>query len=689
MLNDGTVALNGLTWPENSDVPIVVYGGGYPAVGHSVNQIEVPGATGSGPGLDTNSIETASPSAVIGQSDASSGNASSGFVIDATFDASITNLATSSPTAYAAITGAVEAAINLFESAIVTPITIGIGFGFGIVGTQVMQDRDIGESVTELSIPYSYSTVRTALIDAATSADDESSVAALGTTDPTGGGNFLLPQAEAAALGLGPHSVFAGYVGLSTTTNFNYDPNNRAVMGKTDAIGVLEHEISEVMGRVALLDAKIGIVQNVYSPLDLFRFSPDGAPALVAGFPAYFSVDGGTTALAQFNTITSEDAGDWASSVADDSFDALSGPGVANTVSATDLRVMDVLGYTLSPPCFVAGTCISTTRGDVPVEELVVGDRVRARFAGSAPIRWIGRRHIDCRRHPVPDHVRPIRIAANAFAPGRPRRDLLLSPDHAVQVGECLIVIRHLSNGTTIRQDHEIGEIVYFHIELDQHDILDAEGLLAESYLDTGNRGVFENANEPSILFPDLTSDSGQALREQRSCLPLVSDPARRHLAWQELSERARDLGFTSGVEETTNEPDLQLRVGQQSLRPVCRNGRHYTYVIPSLPARLTSRSVIPAEFRPWIDDWRRLGVMVQRIVLRTESDYREVALDDPRLADGWWAPERDSESIWRWTNGDATLPQVLAGPAVLDITIGDAGPYRVIPPVQRTRDAA
>lgn len=443
------------------------------------------------------------------------------------------------------------------------------------------------------------------------------------------------------------------------------------------------------MGRVALLDATIGVVENVYSPLDLFRFGSGGMPALVAGLPAAFSVDGGTTALAQYNTNTNLDAGDWASSVVGDAFDAFSGSGVANTVSATDLREMDVLGYEMSPPCFAAGTCIRTTRGDIPVEELIIGDRVQARFAGSAPIRWIGRRHIDCRRHPAPDHVRPIRIAADAFAPGQPRRDLLLSPDHAVQVGDSLIVVRHLVNGTSIRQDHEVGEIVYFHIELDHHDILDAEGLLAESYLDTGNRGVFENAGEPSILFPDLTSDSGQALREQRSCLPFLSDPAPLHLAWQELRERARDQGFTAGVVETTDEPDLLIIVGQQCLRPLSRNGRQYTYVIPSLPVRVTSRSVIPAEFQPWIGDRRRLGVMVQRIVLRTGSDYCDVALDDPRLTDGWWAPERDGGSIWRWTNGDATLPLMLAGPAGPDITIGDAGPYPVIGSVHRTRHVA
>jgi hypothetical protein len=169
-----------------------------------------------------------------------------------------------------------------------------------------------------------------------------------------------------------------------------------------------------------------------------------------------------------------------------------------------------------------------------------------------------------------------------------------------------------------------------------------------------------------------------------------VSDPVLLQQAWQDLHERAGELGFTANAAaETTDEPDLLIKVGDRCLRPLSRNGQRYTYVIPSLPARLMSRSAIPGECRPWIDDRRRLGLMVQRIVLRTETDCFDVALDDPRLADGWWAPESNGASVWRWTNGDAELPVILVGPAVLDITIGDTAPYPVVPAAQRTRHAA
>jgi hypothetical protein len=69
----------------------------------------------------------------------------------------------------------------------------------------------------------------------------------------------------------------------------------------------------------------------------------------------------------------------------------------------------------------------------------------------------------------------------------------LLSPDHALFVDGLLIPVRYLCNGATIRQDAR-SEVTYFHVELDRHDILRAEGLPVESYLDAGNRGAFENA---------------------------------------------------------------------------------------------------------------------------------------------------------------------------------------------------
>ena len=62
-----------------------------------------------------------------------------------------------------------------------------------------------------------------------------------------------------------------------------------------------------------------------------------------------------------------------------------------------------------------AGTRIATPDGAVAVEDLDAGDRVRLARGGCAPVVWLGYRDVDCRRHPRPADVLPVRIAAGAF----------------------------------------------------------------------------------------------------------------------------------------------------------------------------------------------------------------------------------------------------------------------------------
>ena len=84
-----------------------------------------------------------------------------------------------------------------------------------------------------------------------------------------------------------------------------------------------------------------------------------------------------------------------------------------------------------------------------------------------------------------------------------PCRDLLLSPDHAVFVDNVLIPIKHLINGKTIVQQ-QTNEVTYYHIELGEHDVLLADGMPAESYLENGDRGAFDNGGGMIALHPDF-----------------------------------------------------------------------------------------------------------------------------------------------------------------------------------------
>jgi uncharacterized repeat protein (TIGR03803 family) len=140
-------------------------------------------------------------------------------------------------------------------------------------------------------------------------------------------------------------------------------------------------------------------------------------------------------------------------------------------------------------PCFCRRTPILTERGEVAVEDLAVGDRVVSAIDGeSRTIVWIGWGRVDCTAARDPQKVWPVRVRAGAFADGVPNRDLYLSPGHAVlPPGEDeLIPIGHLVNGDNIAFA-PCDSVTYWHVELDEHDIMLAGGLAAESFLDVGN----------------------------------------------------------------------------------------------------------------------------------------------------------------------------------------------------------
>ena len=156
--------------------------------------------------------------------------------------------------------------------------------------------------------------------------------------------------------------------------------------------------------------------------------------------------------------------------------------------------------------CFASGTRIGTDQGEVAVERLRVGDCAVTADGAARPIRWIGTMRVDAARHPRPNTVRPVRIRRDAFGAGLPHRDLYLSPDHAIFVEDVLIPVKCLINGTTVRQMPDVADVTYFHVELDHHDVLLAEGLPVESYLETGNAAVFAGGGTAIALYQDFTA---------------------------------------------------------------------------------------------------------------------------------------------------------------------------------------
>ncbi len=171
-----------------------------------------------------------------------------------------------------------------------------------------------------------------------------------------------------------------------------------------------------------------------------------------------------------------------------------------------------------SVACYCPGTLIETDRGDVAVEALAIGDTVVTASGQRRPIRWIGRRSYGGAFAANNPDILPVLFRAGSLGEGLPRRDLWVSPLHAMFVDGALIPARLLANGVSIVQAERVEQVEYVHVELDSHDLLLAEGAPSESFVDDNSRGMFHNAAEYRVLYPDAARVPG------RYCAPRLED---------------------------------------------------------------------------------------------------------------------------------------------------------------------
>jgi len=188
--------------------------------------------------------------------------------------------------------------------------------------------------------------------------------------------------------------------------------------------------------------------------------------------------------------------------------------------------------FTGSAPCFCAGTRITTPRGQVAVETLKIGDAVKTLHGGVQSIKWIGQRHYDGRFIAGNHHALPIRIRRHALGFNVPSRDLYVSPDHAICEGGMLIHAWRLINGVSITQVDAVDSVSYFHIELEKHDILFANNVPAESFLNENCRDRFQNVAEFMEKFPEAET-------AQTPCLPRLESGFYLHRIQTRLAARA------------------------------------------------------------------------------------------------------------------------------------------------------
>jgi hypothetical protein len=356
---------------------------------------------------------------------------------------------------------------------------------------------------------------------------------------------------------------------------------------------------------------------------------------------------------------------------------------IPNVPAGTIFTVVDnggheeVVGY-----CFLEGTRIATPEGEAAVQDLHEDDLVLTASGEAKPVRWIGYRHVVAAELPDAHLYAPVVIEAGAIAPGKPARDLWVTPDHAIFVEGRLIPAKLLVNGTTIRQETR-AEFSYYHIELDQHDLLLAEGLEAESYLDVAaSRQRFANHSVIGLR-PDLSlTDAVELAYEERGVMPLSLREDAVKPVWEAIAARAEAIRENPAMAAFTDDPALHLLVAGRAVQPSAIDGGRYTFALPHGASRvvIASRSASPWASKPWIDDRRELGVAICSVTLLGAKGVTPVDLAGEAAVSGWYGPERDEGvgRIWRWTDGTAVLalPEG-AFPRLLELTVCGTVAYK------------
>ena len=172
--------------------------------------------------------------------------------------------------------------------------------------------------------------------------------------------------------------------------------------------------------------------------------------------------------------------------------------------------------------CFLRGTTIRTANGDRKVEDLAAGDLLPTVFGGIQPIQWIGRyqfKKTDPTKAWVKD-VTPVRVARSALGPDLPQADLFVTRTHALLIDGVLVPVCNLINGTTItlHDARERDELEFFHIKLDRHDVIHAEGVPCETLL---------NVDEKAVNFAEYLREYGAPTSDNAPCAPVLGFGAR------------------------------------------------------------------------------------------------------------------------------------------------------------------
>ena len=174
--------------------------------------------------------------------------------------------------------------------------------------------------------------------------------------------------------------------------------------------------------------------------------------------------------------------------------------------------------------CFTPGTTIATRRGEIPVQQIKVGDLVVTRDNGLQPVRWVGRRNLGRDNLLRTPGFNPVRIKAGAFGEGVPQRDMMVSPNHRMLVASETAEVMFSEREVLVAAKHLVGldgvdtvtpdKVSYIHMLFDNHEVVFADGTWAESFQPGAHSmaGIqSEQRSEILSLFPELDAADGMS----------------------------------------------------------------------------------------------------------------------------------------------------------------------------------
>ena len=337
--------------------------------------------------------------------------------------------------------------------------------------------------------------------------------------------------------------------------------------------------------------------------------------------------------------------------------------------------------------CFLSGSMIRTSEGDMPVEDIQIGDQVIAfdwknNKDVTRSVVWVGKAHATVRPELHDDEAGwPVRVLKDAIADGVPYKDMLITAEHCLFFKDRFVPVRMLVNGVSIFYDKSITSYDYYHVETEQHSVITADGMLTESYLDTGNRSSFRQEGKIAALRGAVKSwedDAGAPLGVERSFV----EPLFRAIEWREDKVSAEQV---HAAPELTIDPDLHLVTETGAVvRPIRQNAQHYSFMLPrdTKSVSIVSRASRPSDvIGPFVDDRRYMGVAVGEVRLLCAKQQFDITSHLTAEKPAGWHADMAWDGV-AWTSGNAELPlgdHLSNGKmGLLSITVRAAGPYVV-----------